>query len=64
MSHHLILFLDETIKLADLNQLIVQETKLHEKEVAYYFSYKGGLFAFPRLSFPCSTLLVMTSGRR
>lgn len=64
MSHHLILFLDETIKLADLNQLIVQETKLHKKEVAYYFSYKRGLHAFPRLSFPGSTLLVMTSGRR
>lgn len=52
MSHHLILFLDETIKLANLNELTVQETKLHEKEVAYHFSYKGVLRAFPRLSLP------------
>lgn len=62
MSHHLILFLDETIKLADLNQLVVQETKLHKKEVAYYFSYKGEVFMpsldFPSQAVPCLWWLV------
>ncbi|PKU43514.1 hypothetical protein llap_6189 [Limosa lapponica baueri] len=43
---------DETIKPADLNQVIVQETKLCEKEVADHFSYKGALCALPELSLP------------
>jgi len=51
MCYHLIVFLDETIKLADFNQFIVQETKLPE-EVAYHFSCKGALCAFARLSLP------------